>query len=52
LLLASGFCLEIFTDLDPGVAHREYLEMMGLDPELADENTFFYPEVDRDGDTP
>jgi len=45
LLLAKWFYPETFQDLDPREAHKEYLEMMGLSPEIADRNTFFYPEV-------
>jgi len=45
LLLATWFYPETFEDLDPREAHKEYLEMMGLSPEMADKNTFFYSEV-------
>jgi iron complex transport system substrate-binding protein len=45
LLLAKWFYPEVFEDLNPKEAHREYLEMMGISKDLADKNTFYYPEV-------
>lgn len=45
VLLAKWFYPEMFQDLDPLEAYKEYLDMMGLAPELSDKNTFFFPEV-------
>ncbi len=43
MLLAKWFYPDQFAELDPQAAHQEYVDMMGLDFDVAEKGAFFYP---------